>query len=69
LPGKRVCDHALRMSDVWKMTESNRRLLLRTRKGRKEKHSNYCCDLCFHIVLDSPLPFIPLVSIFGLLPR
>src|SRR6478672_1817984 len=36
------------MSDVWKMAEPNRRLLLRSRKVRKEKHSNYCCYFYFH---------------------
>jgi len=37
LPRKSVSDYALRMSDVRKMPESNRRLLLRSRKVRKEK--------------------------------
>jgi len=48
LPRERVCDYALRMSDVWEMAESNRCLLLCSRKMRKEKHSNYRCDFCFH---------------------
>jgi len=51
-----VRDYALRVSDVWKMAESNRRFLFRSRKVRKEKHSNYCCDLCFHICFGQPAP-------------
>jgi hypothetical protein len=43
-----VRNYALRMSDVWKMSKSNRDLLLRSRKVRKEKQSNYCGDVCFH---------------------
>jgi hypothetical protein len=49
LPRKRMRDYALRMSDVWKMAESNRRLLLCSPKIWKQKQSDYRCDLYFHV--------------------
>src|SRR5207245_4660807 len=49
LAGERVCDYSLRMSDVWKMTKSNRCLLLRMYKRcPKRKDSDNCCYFYFH---------------------
>src|SRR5437870_3898895 len=49
LPRECVRDYALRMSDVWKMPESNRGLLLGSRKRRpKQEYSNNCCYFYFH---------------------
>src|SRR5262249_61911615 len=48
LPRKRMCDYALRVSDIWKVAKANLCFLLRSRKVRKEKHSNYCCYFYLH---------------------